>query len=142
MAAALSVTQLFDSLAIRIDGQHSWDTSVSIRWQFSDTNQTYRMELSNGALIHFPTRRDDPADLVVTLTHRDLLHAIGRGTTEGAAHRRRPVSLQHHPAAHRSTHHSVRHRHARTGNPASHCPWKRPADWHARSHTASVHPRV
>jgi alkyl sulfatase BDS1-like metallo-beta-lactamase superfamily hydrolase len=83
MAAALSVTQLFDSLAIRIDGQRAWEESGSIRWVFTDRDETYRMELSNGALVHYPTRRSDAADLRVSLTHRELLIAIGRGTVEG-----------------------------------------------------------
>jgi alkyl sulfatase BDS1-like metallo-beta-lactamase superfamily hydrolase len=68
MAAALTVTQLFDSLAIRIDAPRAWDTHLSIRWHFTDLEQAYRMELSNGVLIHHPTQREDPADLVVTLT--------------------------------------------------------------------------
>src|SRR5262249_46036864 len=65
IAAALTITQLFDSVAIRIDGKRAWDTTASIRWHFTDRNETYRMELSNGALIHYPTSREDAADLVV-----------------------------------------------------------------------------
>ena len=83
MAAALSVTQLFDSLAIRIDGRRAWDTSLSIRWQLTDSGETYRMELSNGALVHHPTTRSEPADLTVELTRQELLGAIARGSTDG-----------------------------------------------------------
>jgi len=72
MATALTITQIFDSLAIRIDGPRAWDVSASIRWHFTDTDEIYRMELSNGVLIHYPTRRTDPADLVVTLTRSQL----------------------------------------------------------------------
>src|SRR4051812_13175122 len=43
MASALTITQLFDSLAIRIDGRRAWDTTASIRWHFTDTGETYRM---------------------------------------------------------------------------------------------------
>jgi linear primary-alkylsulfatase len=83
IVAALTVTQLFDSLAIRIDGKRAWDTTASIRWHFTDSNETYRMELSNGALIHYPTSREDPADLVVTLTRAQLLALIGGAGTNG-----------------------------------------------------------
>ena len=83
MAAALTITQLFDSLAIRIDGQRAWDTSASIRWHFTDTGETYRMELSNGALIHHPTGRADHADLVITLTRPQLLAMLGGQGTDG-----------------------------------------------------------
>jgi alkyl sulfatase BDS1-like metallo-beta-lactamase superfamily hydrolase len=83
MAAALTITQLFDSLAIRIDGKRAWDTATSVRWQFTDTGETYRMELSNGALIHHPTTRTEPADLVVTLTRPQLLAMLGGAGTDG-----------------------------------------------------------
>jgi len=81
--AALTITQLFDSLAIRIDGKRAWDTTASIRWHFTDTGEAYRMELSNGALTHHPTSREDPADLVVTLTRPQLLAMLGGAGTDG-----------------------------------------------------------
>jgi alkyl sulfatase BDS1-like metallo-beta-lactamase superfamily hydrolase len=82
MAAALTITQLFDSLAIRIDGTRARDTTASIRWHFTDTGEIYRMELSNGALIHHPTSRTEPADLTVTLTRPQLLAMLGGAGTD------------------------------------------------------------
>jgi alkyl sulfatase BDS1-like metallo-beta-lactamase superfamily hydrolase len=76
MAAALTTTQLFDSLAIRLDGRRAWDASGTIRWSFTDSGETYRMELAHGVLIHHPTPRDDPADLTVTLTRPQLLDLL------------------------------------------------------------------
>jgi alkyl sulfatase BDS1-like metallo-beta-lactamase superfamily hydrolase len=83
MAAALTITQLFDSLTIRIDGKRARDTTASIRWQFTDSGDTYRMELSNGALIHHLTARTEPADLVITLTRPQLLALLGGAGTDG-----------------------------------------------------------
>jgi alkyl sulfatase BDS1-like metallo-beta-lactamase superfamily hydrolase len=83
MARALTVTQLFDSLAIRIDGKRAWDTTASIRWHFTDSGEAYRMELSNGALTHHPTTRTDPADLTVTLTRAQLLAMLGGAGADG-----------------------------------------------------------
>ena len=34
------------------------ERAVSINWHFTDANEHYRMELSNGALIHYPTSDD------------------------------------------------------------------------------------
>ncbi|MBY6411495.1 MBL fold metallo-hydrolase [Rhodococcus sp. BP-252] len=82
MAAALTITQVFDSIAIRIDGPKAWDTTISIRWHFTDVDEIYRMELHNGALIHYPTRRTDPADLTVTLTKPQLLGLLAGHDTE------------------------------------------------------------
>ena len=40
------------------------------------------MELSNGALIHYPTSQEDPADLVVTLIRPQLLALlVGAGAS-------------------------------------------------------------
>jgi alkyl sulfatase BDS1-like metallo-beta-lactamase superfamily hydrolase len=83
MSAALTITQLFDSLAIRIDGKRAWDTTASIRWHFTDSGETFRMDLSNGALIHHPTTRTDPADLIVTLSRPQLLAMLGGAGTDG-----------------------------------------------------------
>jgi hypothetical protein len=41
------------------------------------------MELSNGALIHYPTRRQDPADLVITLTRPQLLAMFAGAGIDG-----------------------------------------------------------
>jgi alkyl sulfatase BDS1-like metallo-beta-lactamase superfamily hydrolase len=83
MAAALTITQLFDSLAIRVDGKRAWGTAASVRWHFTDSSETYRMELSNGALIHYPTSRTEPADLTVTLTRPQLLAMLVGAGTDG-----------------------------------------------------------
>ena len=94
MAAALTITQLFDSLAIRIDGKRAWDSTASIRWHFTDTDETYRMELSNGVLIHHPTTRDDPADLTITLTRPQLLALVAGDADSGAAFDGDPAVLR------------------------------------------------
>jgi alkyl sulfatase BDS1-like metallo-beta-lactamase superfamily hydrolase len=84
MAAALTITQLFDSIAIRIDGRRAWSDRISIHWTFTDVGETYRMELSNGALVHFPTKRDEPTDATIRLTKPQLL-ALLAGHDSGAS---------------------------------------------------------
>lgn len=83
LMAALTITQLFDSIAIRIDAPRAWASSLSVRWNFTDLGESYRMELSNGVLIHYPTRLDDPADLTVTLTRAQLFALLGGKGHEG-----------------------------------------------------------
>ncbi len=94
LAAALTITQLFDSIAIRIDAARAWDTTASIRWQFTDPDETYRMELSNGVLIHYPTRRRDPADLTVTLTRPQLLALLAGAGHEGIGYEGDPHVIE------------------------------------------------
>ncbi|MDH2413852.1 alkyl sulfatase dimerization domain-containing protein [Nocardioides sp. CER19] len=85
MASALTITQLFDSIAIRIDATRAWRTSASVRWHFTDSGETYRMELSNGVLVHFPTQREEPADVTLTLTRPQLLVLLGDEGLDGVA---------------------------------------------------------
>lgn len=79
MAPALTVTQLFDTVAIRLVPERARGARGSIRWSITDTGERYRMELGNEVLVHFPTRRSDPADLTVGLTRAQLFSALETG---------------------------------------------------------------
>jgi alkyl sulfatase BDS1-like metallo-beta-lactamase superfamily hydrolase len=83
LAPALTISQLFDSIAIRINGPKAWGERLSIGWHFTDTHENYRMELSNGALIHYPTTGSQAADLTVTLTKPQLLQLLATATPDG-----------------------------------------------------------
>jgi len=83
MAQAMSVTQIFDTVALRIDGPRAAGTALSVLWEFTDSGERYLMELSNGVLVHHPTRRAPQADLVLTLTHPQLLGLLGSGSLAG-----------------------------------------------------------
>ena len=84
LAPALTVTQLFDSVAIRIVGPKAWDERLTIAWHVTDLDEHYHMELSNGALIHRPTKTPMPADVTVTLTRPQLLALLAAGNADGA----------------------------------------------------------
>jgi alkyl sulfatase BDS1-like metallo-beta-lactamase superfamily hydrolase len=83
LAPALTIIQLFDSIAIRINGPAAWNKSLSISWHFTDVHENYRMELSNGVLIHYPTSDNRAADLTVTLTKPQLLLLLATGQPDG-----------------------------------------------------------
>ena len=83
LAPALTIVQLFDSIAIRINGPAAWNESLSIGWHFTDVHENYRMELSNGVLIHYPTSENRAADLTVTLTKPQLLQLLATGKPDG-----------------------------------------------------------
>ena len=88
MISALTVDQLFDSVAIRIEGPKAWDAHLVIDWVFTDLGHTYRTSLSHGVLIQDVDPRHGSADLTVTLSKADLLGLFtGRGlgdlSTEG-----------------------------------------------------------
>lgn len=74
MVAALTVEQLFDSIAIRIDGPRAAQHSIVIDWEFTDGSGTVRLSLSNGALIQTPNPRSRvDTDLSLRLTKAQLL---------------------------------------------------------------------
>ena len=77
MVGALSVDQLFDSVAIRIDGPKAWDAQLAIDWVFTDLGHTYRTELRHGVLIQDVDPKQGTADLTLTLTKSDLLGLLG-----------------------------------------------------------------
>ncbi|HEX6681942.1 MAG TPA: alkyl sulfatase dimerization domain-containing protein [Candidatus Limnocylindrales bacterium] len=84
MAGALTVEQLFDSIAIRLDGVRAAGERLTIDWNFTDLKEHHRMELSNGALVHWANGHPEPAtgaDLSMTLTKPQLLALLaGKGT--------------------------------------------------------------
>jgi alkyl sulfatase BDS1-like metallo-beta-lactamase superfamily hydrolase len=83
LARALTITQLFDSVAIRVVGERAWQDRFSITWRFPDTDEEFHMELSNGVLVHFPTARERQTDLTVTLTKPQLVALLGSASIEG-----------------------------------------------------------
>jgi alkyl sulfatase BDS1-like metallo-beta-lactamase superfamily hydrolase len=83
LAPALTITQLFDSIAIRINGPKAWSERLSVGWHFTDAHENYRMELSNGALIHYPTTGNQAADLTDTLTKPQLLQLLATAKPGG-----------------------------------------------------------
>lgn len=81
LLAALSPEQVFDGIAVRIDGPRAWDLALSIGVELTDTGETWRLELRNGVLIHHRAPVDG-ADLVLRLPGR-ALPAILAGRTDG-----------------------------------------------------------
>ncbi|MFF3956105.1 alkyl/aryl-sulfatase [Streptomyces sp. NPDC001890] len=48
---ALTLDQLFDALAVRVDGPRSWDADICVRWNVKDQDPV-GMRLRNGVLTH------------------------------------------------------------------------------------------
>ena len=82
MAGALDVGQLFDSVAIRVNGRRAWDEHLAVDWVFTDLHDTYRITLSNGALIQDLNPTGGAVDLTVTLTKPELLRWLRGGNPD------------------------------------------------------------
>ncbi|MFJ8489028.1 alkyl/aryl-sulfatase [Streptomyces sp. NPDC094038] len=80
--AALTLEQLFDALAIRVDGPASWDADITVRWNVKDGDPV-TMRLRNGVLTH-GTETGSTPDVEFTLARTDL-RAVLLGTLPPAA---------------------------------------------------------
>ncbi len=76
LIGALTVTQVFDSIAIRIDGPRAWDTHLALSWVITDENLTYATELRNGALNHRTVAASLPGSTTFTLTRAALIGLV------------------------------------------------------------------
>jgi alkyl sulfatase BDS1-like metallo-beta-lactamase superfamily hydrolase len=81
LLAALDPEQVFDAIAIRVDGPRAWDERLSIGIELTDSDASYRLELRNGVLVHRAAPVDG-ADLVLRLPAAALLGLL-TGSTEG-----------------------------------------------------------
>jgi linear primary-alkylsulfatase len=80
MLEALTITQLFDSLAIRVNGPRAALETLVIDWTFTDAKCTVRLALSNGAVIQTENPASTvEADLTLTLTKTQLLGLLAGG---------------------------------------------------------------
>jgi len=81
MMAALTPEQVFDAIAIRVNGPKAWDETLSIGIELTDAGHSYRLDLHNGVLVHHPASVDG-ADLVLRLPAVALVRLLA-GSTEG-----------------------------------------------------------
>jgi len=86
MAAQLSPEQMFDVLAISVNGPRAWDLDIAIDVAFLDIETNYRLSLRNGVLVY----RKVPADaataqatLTLATKLRLLTLAAGDNTSPG-----------------------------------------------------------
>ncbi|KAB7744008.1 MBL fold metallo-hydrolase [Nostocoides sp. F2B08] len=79
LLSQLTPTQLFDSLAIRVDGPRAWDERLTIDVVLTDRDETHRLWLRNGVLSQSSAPQHDSAELVLRLRLPILLTMVVRG---------------------------------------------------------------
>ena len=52
--AGLTDEQLFDAIAIQVDGPRAGDRTITLHWRFTDTGEEYSLTLQHGVLTHRP----------------------------------------------------------------------------------------
>ncbi|WP_198166639.1 alkyl/aryl-sulfatase [Mycobacterium sherrisii] len=66
MLSQLTPEQIFDGLAIRVNGPRSWELDITTDITFADLGVNYRLTLRNGVLVHRQVAAD-PATATVTI---------------------------------------------------------------------------
>jgi alkyl sulfatase BDS1-like metallo-beta-lactamase superfamily hydrolase len=75
--AQLSVEQILDAMAIRLDGPRAWEVRLRINWQVTDPDDPHLIELENGVLNHRPGH-DPEADATLVIERRALNEMLGK----------------------------------------------------------------
>ena len=78
--AQLTPEQLFESLAISVDGPAAWDLELSVNVVFTDLDTVHHLSLRNGVLIHREVA-GEPADTDIRLSKPRLLAMLGGDTS-------------------------------------------------------------
>ncbi len=80
LMAQLTPEQIFDALAININGPRSWDLDLSLDVTFLDVGTNYRLTLRNGVLVHRKTNADEAtAGAMVKVASKGRLFALATG---------------------------------------------------------------
>ncbi len=72
VVANLSVEQLLDAMAIRLDGPRAARTSLRIDWVVADPDEAHALTVRNGVLHRRPGRHDPAADAVLRVDREAL----------------------------------------------------------------------
>jgi linear primary-alkylsulfatase len=71
VVANLSVSQLLDAIAIRLDGPRAWQQTLRIDWVVTDPDEAHAITVRNGVLRHRPGRHEE-ADAALIVKRRAL----------------------------------------------------------------------
>jgi alkyl sulfatase BDS1-like metallo-beta-lactamase superfamily hydrolase len=78
--AALRTEQLWDVLGIRLNGPKAEGRHIVLNWSFTDTGETFVLNLENSALTHTEGVQSDKADASFTLARSTLDEVIAKQT--------------------------------------------------------------
>ena len=76
MLSHLTVEQIFDATAIRLDGPRAGSLRLGINWTIGDGNDRYFLRLENGVLSLVAGRHDASATLSIALPRANLLFLL------------------------------------------------------------------
>jgi alkyl sulfatase BDS1-like metallo-beta-lactamase superfamily hydrolase len=75
--AQLTPEQLFDAVAITVDGPRAWDLDLAFDVTISDLGRSFHLTLRNGVLVYVEREPDTDAPLHLTVTKARLIRLAG-----------------------------------------------------------------
>lgn len=79
----LTPEQIFDSLALNVNGSRAWDLDIAVDVTFLDAGANYRLTLRNGVLVHRKVPADpSTAQATVALANKLRLLALAVGDND------------------------------------------------------------
>jgi alkyl sulfatase BDS1-like metallo-beta-lactamase superfamily hydrolase len=72
IVANLSVSQLLDAMAIRLDGPRAWEVELRIDWLIADPDEEHALTVRNGVLRHRGGRHDPAAEAALHVDRAGL----------------------------------------------------------------------
>ena len=85
MLSQLTPEQMFDILAISVNGPRAWDLDIALDVSFADLDVNYRLNLRNGVLVYRRRRADEgSASATVRLATKMRLMAAAMGDLESS----------------------------------------------------------
>src|SRR5246127_100783 len=79
--AALPTSQLWDVLGVRLNGPKAEGKRIVLNWSFSDTGETFVLNLENSALTYSESVQSEKADASFTLARSTLDEVIAKQTS-------------------------------------------------------------
>ena len=78
---AMTIQQVFDTLAIRLKTDEVAGVALSLNWTFTDIEEKWLLGISHRTLFSTPGRHDPQAAASITTTRRTLLEVISQSST-------------------------------------------------------------
>lgn len=78
---AMTIQQVFDTLAVRLKSDEVAGVSLSLNWTFTDIEEKWLLGISHRTLFSTPGRHDPQAAASITTTRRTLLEVISQSST-------------------------------------------------------------
>lgn len=77
LLAAATISDILDSLAVRVNAEKADGKNIRINLSLPDTNERFAITLANGNLSYLAVEAEDEADVTLTLDRRDLMRLLG-----------------------------------------------------------------